>query len=41
MNKDKNFTTKHLQLNQSYVLEVVILLMAYPKKCMFQIKQRI
>ena len=41
MNPVKNFTTIHLQLNYTNVLEVVILSMTYVIKYVFQIKQKI
>ena len=37
----KNFTTIHLQLNQTIVLEVAILLMTYLIEYKFQIKLKI
>ena len=37
----KNFTTIHLQLNQTIVLEVAILLMTYLIEYTFQIKLKI
>ena len=39
MNTAKNFTSIHLQLNYTEVLELVILLMTYLIKYVFQIKQ--
>ena len=41
INTVKNFTTIHLQLIQVDKLEFVILLMTYPIKYVFQIKQKI
>ena len=41
MNTLKNFTTIHLLLNQMDALEVVILLMTYLIKYVFQAKQKI
>ena len=41
MNAVKNFTTIHLQLNEIDALEVIILLMTYLIKYVFQIKQEI
>ena len=40
MNTVKNFTTIHLHLNLIDVLEVVVLLMTYLIKNVFQIKQK-
>ena len=41
MNPVKNFDTIRLQLNETNVLEVVILLMIYLIKYVFQIRQTI
>ena len=41
MNAIKNRTTIHLRLNKTNALEVVIILMTYLTKCLFQIKQKI
>ena len=41
MNTVKNFTTIHLRVNQIDKLEVVIRLMTYLTKYMFQMKQKI
>ena len=41
MNRVNSYTTIHLQLNQIDVLEVVILLMTYLIKYIFQTKQKI
>ena len=40
MNTVKNYTTIHLRLNLRNVLEVVIHLMTFLKKYVFQIKQK-
>ena len=41
MNTVKNFTTIHLRLNEIHVLEIVIVLMTYLKKYVFQLKLKI